>query len=72
MMSDLPSFRTNSNPPFSYSGVDLFGPYLIKDRRSLVKRYGTIFTCLACRAIHIETVNSLETDSFILALRRFM
>ncbi|XP_066928571.1 uncharacterized protein [Clytia hemisphaerica] len=71
-MSDLPSFRVDSHPPFSYSGVDLFGPYEIKDRRSVVKRHGVIFTCLASRAAHVETVNSLETDSFILALRRFM
>ena len=38
-MSDLPSFRTDENPPFTYSGVDLFGPYVIKDRRSVVKRF---------------------------------
>lgn len=35
-------------------------------------RYGVIFTCLAIRAIHIEVVPSLETDSFINALRRFI
>ena len=27
---------------------------------------------MACRAIHLETVNTLETDSFIQALRRFI
>ena len=36
-----------------------------------MKRYGVIFTCLALRAIHLEVASSLETDSFINALRRF-
>ena len=37
-----------------------------------MKRYGALFTCLACRGIHIEMTKSMETDSFILALRRFI
>ena len=31
-----------------------------------------MFTCLASRAVHIEITNSVETDSFILALRCFI
>lgn len=57
--------------PFTYSAVDHFGPFFVKEGRKEVKRYGVIFTCLASRAIHIETANSLETDAFINALRRF-
>jgi hypothetical protein len=30
-----------------------------------------MFTCLASRAIYIETTNALQTDSVINALRRF-
>ena len=36
-----------------------------------MKRYGVIFTCMASRVTHPETAKSLETDSFINALRRF-
>ena len=31
-----------------------------------------IFTCLAVRAVHIEVADSLSTDSFLCALRRFV
>jgi hypothetical protein len=36
------------------------------------KRWVVIFTCLTVRAIHIELIESLDTSSFINALRRFL
>ena len=58
--------------PFTYCGVDLFGPFIIKDGRKQLKRYGIIFTCFSCRGIHLKTTAAQNTDSFILALRRFI
>lgn len=37
-----------------------------------MKHYGVIFICKASRAVHLEVVYSLDTDSCINALRRFI
>ena len=72
-MADLPEDRVSPDkPPFSAVGVDYFGPFLVKRGRALVKRYGVVFTCLAIRAVHIEIAYSLDTNSFINALKRFI
>ena len=72
IMADLPHDRLKEEPPFTHCGVDIFGPFLIKERRNTLKRYGALFTCLASCAIHIEMIKNMDTDSFILALRRFI
>ena len=72
-MADLPEDRIRPHePPFTSVGMDYFGPITVKRGRSMVKRYGVLFTCLAIRAIHIEMAHSLDTDSCINAIRRFM
>ena len=71
-MASLPSDRLCEEPPFTYCGVYLFGPFVTKEGCKELKRYEALFTCLSSRAIHIETVASLNTDSFILCLRRFI
>ena len=71
-MADLPKEGLSPAQPFTYCGLDYFGPLFIKEGRKEMKRYGALFTCLSSRAVHIETANSLETDSFLNALRRFV
>ena len=71
-MASLPSDRLWEEPPFTYFGVDLFGPFVTKEGCKELKRYGALFTCLSSRAFYIETVTSLNTDSFILCLCRFV
>ena len=73
VMADLPKARLGYQlPPFTNTGVDYFGPLYVRCRRSTVKRYGVLFTCLTVRAVHIEIAHSLETDTVIMALRRMM
>ena len=71
-MSDLPADRLSPGPPFLLCGTDLFGPFLVKCGRREVKRYGVMFTCLVSRAVHLEVVYSLSTDSFLNSFRRFV
>ena len=56
---------TSWKPPFSFVGVDCFGPFSVKRGRSQVKRYSVLHTCLVTRAVHIEVAYSMDTDSFI-------
>jgi hypothetical protein len=73
LMASLPSCRvTPGNYAFESTGVDYFGPLQVKQGRSMIKRWGCIFTCLRTRAVHIELAYSLTTDSFLMALMRFI
>ena len=72
-MASLPADRViPSEPPFSYVGMDCFGPLVVRRARSSAKSYGVLFTCMMVRAIHLEIVHTLDTDSFLNALRRFI
>ncbi|KAM9709232.1 uncharacterized protein ACNS7B_023621 [Menidia menidia] len=71
-MADLPVDRIEPSPPFSYTGIDCFGPFYTKQGRKEYKRYGLLLTCLSSRAIHIEMLEDLTTDAFLNALRCFI
>ena len=71
-MSDLPEDHLESTPPFTYFAMEYFGPFVSKEGCKELKQYGILLTCMASRAIHLETADSLETDSFINTLRRFI
>ena len=75
-MSGLPDDRVHPTPPFTYIGVDTFGPWEIVSRRTRggqanSKRWALMFTCLTTRVVHIEVIESLSSSSFINAFRRF-
>ena len=71
-MAYLPKDTISEEPPFSYCGIDMFGPFIVKDGRKERKRCGALFTCLSLRAVHIEVAHNMTTDSFIMYLRRLI
>ena len=71
-MANLPKERFSTEGPFTYTGLDMFGPFHIKEGRKVHKRFVALFTCLSSRAVHLESTISMDTDSFIQALRRFI
>ncbi|XP_061684073.1 uncharacterized protein LOC133505126 [Syngnathoides biaculeatus] len=75
-MADLPSERLSSSPPFTYVGLDIFGPWNVISRRTRggmaqSKRWAILFTCMSTRAVHVEVIESMDTASCINALQRF-
>ncbi|XP_077287686.1 uncharacterized protein LOC143912277 [Arctopsyche grandis] len=76
LMGDLPTVRVTPARPFYSCGVDYAGPITIKERahknRTFLKAYICVFVCLATKAVHLEVVQSLTSNAFIDALKRFV
>ena len=72
-MAELSRPRVTPNQPsFTCVGLHYFRPFFVRQKRSMAKRYGAIFTCLTVKAVHLKIFYTLDTDSFMLALRRFI
>ena len=71
-MANLPKERFDMSRPFSSVGLDFLGPLYVRKYRKTEKRYVLLVTCLSTRAIHLEVAHSMDTDSFLLAFRRFV
>jgi len=75
-MGDLPQQRVTPSYPFSTTGVDYAGPFLIKDskfrNKKVLKGYLCIFVCFCTKAVHVELATELSTQAFIAAFKRFV
>lgn len=58
--------------PISIAGVDYAGPLNVKVNRQSKKMYICLFTCATTRAVHLEIVQDLSTETFVLAFRKFI
>ena len=67
----LPKVRVGEATPFAVTGVDFTGTLYVKESNGEHKAYICLFTCASTRAIHLEVVSDLSTESFMLAFRRF-
>lgn len=72
LMASLPRARVAAyEPVWQHTGVDAFGPLTVTIGRKTDKRYGLLFVCMTTRGIHIELMDKMDSDSTIMAFRRF-
>ncbi|XP_071944795.1 uncharacterized protein [Antedon mediterranea] len=74
-MGQLPIERLKPSPPWSFIGVDLFGPFITRgevNKRARGKAYGIIFTCLVTQAVYLDLATDYSTTGFLQAFRRFV
>ncbi|XP_052787361.1 uncharacterized protein LOC128222416 [Mya arenaria] len=71
-MAPLPMSRVTESSPFSKVGLDYLGPLYIKGADGTSKVWICLFTCLVTRAIHLELVQNMSTEQFLMCLRRFI
>uniref|UniRef100_A0AAG5DR31 Integrase catalytic domain-containing protein n=1 Tax=Anopheles atroparvus TaxID=41427 RepID=A0AAG5DR31_ANOAO len=72
-MAELPVARLSPyTRPFTFTGIDYFGPFFVSVGRRTEKRWGVLFTCMTTRAVHIEVAHALTTSACILVVRNFV
>lgn len=68
-MANLPPARLRLfKPAFYSSGVDCFGPMTVKIGRRTEKHWGIVFKCMTTRAVHLDLLESMDTDAFLMSL----
>ena len=78
-MPPWPRERVTKALPFEYTGLDYFGPLHVKCYDHNLERtngecvykkvWVCLFTCMVTRAIHLEIINDMSADQFLLCLR---
>jgi len=72
----LPEARLKFARAFSYTGVDLTGPFYCEcvghRYQKMNKIYLVLFVCLTTRAVHLEIVSDLTVQRFLMCLQRFI
>ena len=72
-MADLPRERFHEHVyPLTDTRVEYFGLFEVKFLRRTMKRWCGLSTCLTTRAVHIEVAQSLDIESCLAALTRFI
>ena len=71
--SQLPEFRVKEKHAFSSVGIDFARPLYVKLTSVQNKKvYLALFTCGVSRALHLELVPDLSTETFLRCFKRFV
>ena len=71
-MAPLPKTRVTSVVPFSRTDLDYLVPLYIKAIKGQRKVWVCLFTCMVTRAIHLELLQDMSAEEFLLGFRRFI
>ena len=74
IMGKLPIERLKPALAWTYTALDLFGPFKIKDevkKRTNGKAYGTIFNCLRIKAVHKDISPDYSTSTRFVSIRGY-
>lgn len=75
IMGELPTPRISPSRPFSHTGIDYAGPFLVRSSSGrgvkTHKAWIAVFICFAIKAIHLELVDAYNSDAFLAAFSRF-
>lgn len=75
-MASLPPYRVSQVRAFQEVCLDYAGPFFVTPlkRRGIhsQKAYIAVFVCCAVKAVHLELVSSLTSESFLAAFQRFI
>ena len=77
--ADLPKLRLRDDVPFSGTGVDYFGPILVKNvyiedelEDELYKAHTALYTCATTRGVVLDLVQDATASAFVSSLIRFI
>ena len=74
ILADLPPDRVDPAPPFANVGLNIFGDFKVKlgkathNHSAEKKVWVVLFTCLSSCAVHLESIDNLDTSTFKNAL----
>lgn len=76
LMGSLPADRVTASRPFQKVGMDFAGPFSVKQSRArgvlITKGYIALYVCFVTKALHLELVSDLSTDTFLASFKRFI
>ena len=72
LIPPFPKNRISESAPFTYTGINYFGPFYIKSPTGSEKVWVCLYTCLVIRAIHLELMLDMTTEQYLLGFRRFV
>lgn len=82
IIAGLPEIRVKPAPPFQHVGVDMAGPYNMRISTKIntntrartlpdMKGWIAVFVCLVTRAVHLEAVEGMSAEDFLVAYTKF-